>query len=156
VAQRRVLSSAGGLRARASVALPWLTHPDLTWRDLPGLIVFLCRLQLSRRTLPTRATVAAADFTINELDHLASWGRANRLEVTVEVAGSDLDEEVAYIGQSFGIASWTIHRSNGHLCLSLIGGWAGRHRTGWTMAVSSVEMATARIAGMLATGWRYA
>ncbi len=116
--------------------------------------MFLCRLQPSRPALPTSATVAAADFTINELDHLASWCRANRLEVAVEVAGSDLDEEVAYIGQGFGIASWTIHRSNGHLCLSLIGDWAGRRRTGWTMVVSSVEMATARIAGMLATGWR--
>jgi len=104
--------------------------------------------------LPTSAAVAAADFTPTELGYLASWGRANRLEVAIEAAGSDLDEEVAYIGQGFGIASWTIHRSNGHLCLSLIGDWAGRRRTGWTMAVSSVEMATARIAGMLATGWR--
>ena len=36
MAQQRVPSSGGGLRARASAALPWLTQHDRTWRDLPG------------------------------------------------------------------------------------------------------------------------
>ena len=99
-------------------------------------------------------TTAAVVFTVAELDHLASWGRANRLEVAVEAAGSDLADEVAYIGLGFGMTSWTIHRCNGHLTLSMVGDRAGRSCTGWTAAVCSVEQATARIAGVLATGWR--
>ncbi len=97
---------------------------------------------------------AAADFTPVELDQLTSWGRASRLEVAVKALRSDCADEVAYIGQGFGIVSWTIHRSNGQLWLSLVGNWAGQRRTGWTVAMGSVEQATARIAGMLATGWR--
>ena len=100
------------------------------------------------------ATAAAADFTACELDQLTSWGRANRLETAVEALGSDCADQVACIGQGFGLVSWTIHRSDGHLWLSLIADWAGRRRTGWTVAVGSVEQALARIAGMLATGWR--
>jgi len=98
-------------------------------------------------------TSAAADFTLLELDQLTSWSHANRLEVAVEALGSDCADEVAYIGQGFGIVSWTIHRSYGQLWLSLVGSWAGQRRTGWTVAVGSVEQATTRIAGMLATGW---
>ena len=89
-----------------------------------------------------------------EIDLLTSWGRASRLEVAVETLGSDCADEVAYIGQGFGAVSWTIHRSNGHLWLSLVGDRMGRRRTGWTVVVSSVEQAMARIAGMLATCWR--
>ncbi len=100
------------------------------------------------------AATPAAEFTSVEVDHLTSWGRASRLEVAVEALGSDCADEVAYIGQGFGAVSWTIHRSYGQLWLSLVGDWAGRHRTGWTVAVGSVEQATTRIAGMLATGWR--
>ena len=97
---------------------------------------------------------AAADFTLAEIGLLTSWGRANGLEVAIEALGSDFADEVAYIGQGFGTVSWTIHRSNGHLWLSLVGDWAGRRRTGWTVAVGSVEQAMARISGMIATGWR--
>ena len=86
-------------------------------------------------------TSPAAKFIPGEVDLLTSWGRASRLEV-------------AYIGQGFGTVSWTIHRSYGQLWLSLVGDWAGRRCTGWTVAVGSVEQAPARIAGMLATGWR--
>ena len=100
------------------------------------------------------AAATTADFTPAEIDHLTSWGRASRLEVAVEALGSDLADEVAYIGQGSGVVSWTIHRSHGQLWLSLVGDWAGRRRAGWTVAVGSVEQATARIAGMLATGWR--
>ena len=96
----------------------------------------------------------AAEFTPVEVDLLTSWGRASRLEVAVEALGSDCADEVAYIGQGFGAVSWTIHRSKGHLWLSLVGDWAGPRRSGWTVVVSSVEQATTRIAGMLATGWR--
>jgi len=102
----------------------------------------------------TAATTAAADFTPVEIDHLMSWGRATRVEVAVEALGSDCADGVAYIGQGFGIVSWTIHRSHGQLWLSLIGNWAGQRRTGWTVAVGSIGQATTRIAGMLATGWR--
>ena len=100
------------------------------------------------------AATSAAEFTPVEVDLMTSWGRASRLEVAVEALGSDCADEVAYIGQGFGAVSWTIHRSYGQLWLSLVGDWAGRHRAGWTVAVDSVEQATARIAGMLATGWR--
>ena len=100
------------------------------------------------------AAPPAVEFTPVEVDLLTSWGRASRLEVAVEALGSDCADEVAYIGQGFGTVSWTIHRSNGHLWLSLVGNWAGQRRTGWMIAVSSVEQATIRIAGMLATGWR--
>ena len=102
----------------------------------------------------TTAVALAAEFTPVEVERLTSWGRATRLEVAVEALGSDYAEEVAYIGQGFGAVSWTIHRSYGQLWLSLVGDWAGRRRPGWTVAVGSVEQATARIAGMLATGWR--
>lgn len=100
------------------------------------------------------AIAAATDFTATELNHLASWGRANRLEVIVEALGSDLADEVAYIGLGFGMTSWVVQRSIGQLWLSLVGDRAGRRCTGWTVAVNSVEEATARIAGILATGWR--
>ena len=99
-------------------------------------------------------TAVATDFTATELNHLALWGRANRLEVIVEVMGSDLAEEVAYIGLGFGMTSWVIQRYVGQLSLSLVGDRTGRRCIGWTVAVSSVEEATARISGMLATGWR--
>lgn len=103
----------------------------------------------------TTATAnAATGFTATELNHLVSWGRANRLEVTVEAIGSDLAGEAAYIGLGFGMTSWVIQSYIGQLWLSLVGDQAGRRCTGWTMAVNSVEEATARIAGMLATGWR--
>ena len=98
--------------------------------------------------------VTAATFTAPELAHLALWGRANRLEVTIEAVGGDPTDETAYIGSGFGMTSLTIHRCNGHLWLSKVGDWAGRRCKGWTMMVSSVEEATARIACMLATGWR--
>ena len=100
------------------------------------------------------AVTVAAEFTPLEVDLMTSWGHASRLEVAVEALGSDCADEVAYIGQGFGAVSWTIHRSNGHLWLSLVGNWAGQRRTGWTIVVSSVEQATTRIAGMLATDWR--
>ena len=101
------------------------------------------------------STIApAAEFTSVEVDLLMSWGRASRLEVAVEALGSDYAGEVTYIGQGFGAVSWIIHRTHGQLWLSLVGDWAGRRCTGWTVAVGSVEQATARIAGMLATGWR--
>ena len=100
------------------------------------------------------ATSPAAEFTPVEVERMTSWGRASRLEVAVEAFGSDCADEIAYIGQGFGVVSWTIHRSYGQLWLSLVGNWAGRHRAGWTIAVSSVEQAMTRIAGMLATGWR--
>ena len=99
------------------------------------------------------AATPAAEFTLVEVDLLTSWGRASRLEVAVEALGTDCADEVAYIGQGFGAVSWTVHRSYGQLWLSLVGDWAGRHRTGWTVAVSSVEQAMTRIAGMLTTGW---
>ncbi len=100
----------------------------------------------------TSTIAPAAEFTPVEVELLTSWGRASRLEVAVEALGSDCADEVAYIGQDFGTVSWTIHRSYGQLWLSLVGDWAGRHCAGWTVAVSSVEQAAARIAGMLATG----
>lgn len=103
-------------------------------------------------TVPAIAT--ATEFTAAEASHLASWGRANRLEVTVEALGSDLAGEAAYIGLGFGMTSWVVQRYLGQLWLSLAGDRAGRRCTGWTVAVNSVEEATARIAGILATGWR--
>ena len=117
-----------------------------------------CWLQPSSRpgvltTIPTIAA-AATDFTATELDYLALWVRANRLEVAVETTGSDLADEVAYIGLGFGMTSWIIQCYVGQLSLSLVGDRTGRRCIGWTMAVSSVEEATARISGMLATGWR--
>ena len=102
----------------------------------------------------TTTTVAETYFTAIELSHLALWVRANRLEVAVETLSSDLADEVAYIGLGFSMTSWTIQRSMGQLWLSQVGDRMGRRCKGWTMAVDSVEEATARIAGMLATGWR--
>lgn len=102
----------------------------------------------------TTITATTTHFTAIELDYLALWVRANRLEVAVEVAGSDLADEVAYIGLGFSMTSWTIQRLMGQLCLSQVGDRMGRRCKGWTMAVNSVEEATARIAGVLATGWR--
>ena len=104
-------------------------------------------------TIPAIAA-AATYFTAAELNYLALWVRANRLEVAVEAAGSDLTDEVAYIGLGFNMTSWTIQRSMGQLWLSQVGDRMGRRCKGWIMAVGSVEEATARIAGMLATGWR--
>jgi len=101
----------------------------------------------------TTATVTA-DLTPIELDHLVLWGSANRLEVAVEAIRSDLADDVAYIGLGFGLTSWTIRRCDGQLWLSMVGDRVGRRCTGWTVAVNSVEEATSRIAGMLATGWR--
>jgi hypothetical protein len=117
-----------------------------------------CRLQPSSRpvvltTVPAVAT-AATYFTATELNYLGLWVRANRLEVAVEAAGSDLADEVAYIGLGFGMTSWVIQRYVGQLSLSLGGDRTGRRCIGWTVSVSSVEEATARISGMLATGWR--
>lgn len=117
--------------------------------------MFFCQLQPgSRSVVPTTIPAAAADFTAIELSHLALWGRANRLEVAVEAMGSDLAGEAAYIGLGFGMTSWVIERHIGQLWLSMVGDQAGRRCKGWTVAVKSVEQATARIAGMLATGWR--
>jgi hypothetical protein len=99
-------------------------------------------------------TAVATDFSTAESNYLALWGRANRLEVAVEAIGSDLADEVAYIGLGFGMTSWIIQRYVGQLSLSMVGDRAGRRCTGWTVAVNSVEEATARISGMLATGWR--
>ena len=99
------------------------------------------------------ATSPAAEFTSMEVDLLTLWGRASRLEVVIESLGSDYLDEVAYIGQGFGAVSWIIHRSYGQLWCSLVGNWAGCRHTGWTVAVGSVEQATARISGMLSTGW---
>lgn len=115
-----------------------------------------CRLQISRLTLFITATsiTAALTFTAPEFNHVASWGRANGLEVSIEAIGSDLADEVAYIGQGFGMTSWTIHRCNGHLWLSMVGDWAGQRCKSWTRMVSSIEEATARITGMLTTGRR--
>ncbi len=99
-------------------------------------------------------TDAVTYFTTVELNHLALWVRTNRLEVVVETAGSDLAEEVAYIGLGFGMMSWTLQRTIVRLWLSQIGDQVGRRCEGWTVTVNSVEEATARIAGVLATGWR--
>ena len=99
------------------------------------------------------AATPAAEFTPVEVDLLTSRRHASRLEVAVEALGSDCTDEVAYIGQDHGTVSWIIHRSYGQLWLSQVGNWAGCRRTGWAVAVSSVEQATARIVGMLATGW---
>ncbi len=99
------------------------------------------------------AITPAAEFTPVEVERMTSWGRASRLEVAVEALGSDCADEVAYIGQGFGAVSWIIHRSYGQLWLSQVGNWAGCCRTSWTVAVISVEQATARIVGVLATGW---
>ena len=104
-------------------------------------------------TIPAIAA-AATYFTAAELSYLALWSRANRLEVAVEAAGSDLADEVAYIGLGFSMTSWTIQRLMGQLWLSQVGDRMGRRCKGWTVAVNSVEEATARIAGILATGWR--
>ncbi len=99
-------------------------------------------------------TDAVTYFTTVELNHLALWVRANRLEVAVEALSSDLADEVAYIGLGSSMTSWTIQRSMGQLWLSQVGDQLGRHCKGWTVAVNSIEEATARIAGVLATGWR--
>ena len=104
-------------------------------------------------TIPAIAA-AATYFTAAELNYLALWVSANRLEVAVEAAGSDLADEVAYIGLGFSMTSWTIQRPMWQLWLSQVGDRMGRRCKGWTVAVNSVEEATARIAGMLATGWR--
>ncbi len=102
----------------------------------------------------TTIAATATYFTATELNYLALWVRANRLEVAVEAAGSDLADEVAYIGLGFNMTSWTLQRSMGQLWLSQVGDRMGRRCKGWTVAVNSVEEATARISGMLATGWR--
>lgn len=103
-------------------------------------------------TIPAIAPVT--DLTVTERSYLALWGRANRLEVSVEAAGSGRADDVAYIGLGYGMASWVIRRYVGQLWLSLVSDQAGRRCEGWTVAVSSVEEATTKIAGMLATGWR--
>ena len=114
-----------------------------------------CRFQPgSRPVVLTTIPAAATYFTASEVSHLALWIRANRLEIAVEAAGSDLADEVAYIGLGFSMTSWTIQRLMGQLWLSQVGDRMGRRCKGWTVAVNSVEEATARIAGILATGWR--
>ena len=57
--------------------------------------------------------IAAADFTSVEVSLLASWGHANRLEVTVEALGSDCADEVAYIGRGSGAVSWLFRTLRG-------------------------------------------
>ena len=125
-------------------------------------MIFLSAISFSRPLQPgsrpvlgaTTTTVAETYFTATELNYLALWVRANRLEIAVEALSSDLADEVAYIGLGFNMTSWTIQRSMGQLWLSQVGDRMGRRCKGWTMAVNSVEEATARIAGVLATGWR--
>ena len=113
---------------------------------------------------PTLARIEGAHFD-GDFSHIETPGSIRtdftaapelhrRLEVTIEPVGSDPTDETADIGSGLGMTSLTIHRCNGHLWLSKVGDWAGRRCKGWTMMVSSVEEATARIACMLATSWR--
>lgn len=81
-------------------------------------------------TTPNTITAAANEFTAMEFDYLASWTRANRLEATFEIVGSDLTDQVVYIGLGFGMTSWVIQRCIGRLWLSLVGDRAGRRCTG--------------------------
>ncbi len=101
----------------------------------------------------TLSDVDLAEITPAEIAYLTQWGQANKLAVTVASAGLALADEVALIDAVSARATWTMHRAVGHLWLSLREDRPGPDCRGWTVAVSSVEEATSRIADASARVW---
>lgn len=96
---------------------------------------------IARRT----AAPGPTHFTSGETQRLAAWGQAHGLEVVIEPADAAITDEVMYVGYGQGPASWTLHRSNGHLWLARIGDRSGQPCEGWLAAVGSIEAAIAWI-----------
>ena len=90
-------------------------------------------------------SVTSTDLTASEMDDLTVWGQAHRLEVVIEAAGDDIAVDVAHVGYGYGLASWTIHRGNGHVWLARIGDQSGQPCEGWLGAVGSMSAAMDRI-----------
>jgi hypothetical protein len=94
----------------------------------------------------TTSGANSAEITPAEVAYLTQWGQANKLAVTVEVAGAARADEVALVDAVSASATWTMHRAVGHLWLSLREDRAMPDCRGWTVAVGSVEEAISRIA----------
>jgi len=86
-----------------------------------------------------------AGLTADEMDDLTIWGHAHGLEVVIDSAGEGFPVEVAYVGYGYGLASWTLHRGEGHLWLARIANRSGQPCENWLGTVSSVEEAIAKI-----------
>ena len=86
-------------------------------------------------------------FTWRERDDLTTLGYVHGLAVGII-------DEVAYVGFSHAIASWTVERVTGELRAARIADGMGRRCDGWRVAVRSIEDAMTRIVADSETeGW---
>jgi len=82
-----------------------------------------------------------------EIDDLMILGDVHGLAVGIV-------DDVAYVGFSHGLASWTVERACGTLLVARIADGMGRPCDGWQMATRSIEEAMSRIVADSETeGW---
>lgn len=86
-------------------------------------------------------------FSWREKDDLTNLGYVYRLPVV-------FIDDVAYVGFSYTVASWTIERAAGKLWVTRFADGVGCPCDGWRVAVASVEDAMARVRADSETeGW---
>ncbi len=90
---------------------------------------------------------STAGLTSPEKDDLTILGEVHGLAVGIV-------DDVAYVGFSPTLASWTVEQALGQLWVARIADGAGRPCDGWQMAVRSIEEAMTRIVADSETeGW---
>ena len=92
-------------------------------------------------------TSSSTVFTWRERDELTTLGDVYRLSV-------GFIDDVAYVGLSYTVASWTIKWASGRLWVARLADGVGCPCEGWRVAVSSIEDAMARVRADSETeGW---
>jgi len=88
-----------------------------------------------------------AGLTCSEIDDLIILGDVLGLAVGIV-------DDVAYVGFSHALASWTVERACAHLLVARIADGMGRPCNGWQMATRSIDEAFTRIIADSETeGW---
>ena len=86
-------------------------------------------------------------FTWRERDELTALGDIHKLPV-------GFIDDVAYVGLSYTVASWTVERASGMLWVTRFADGVGCPCKGWRVAVDSVSDAMARVRADSETeGW---
>jgi len=92
-------------------------------------------------------TSSQIGLTSSEMDDLIILGDVHGLPVGIF-------DDVAYVGFSHAVASWTVERACGHLLVARIADGMGRPCDGWQMVARSIEEAITRIVADSDTeGW---
>ncbi len=92
-------------------------------------------------------TRSPTPFTWSERDELTFFADVHRLPI-------GFIDDVAYVGLSYTVASWTIKRASGRLWVAPFADGVGCLCEGWRVAVDSIADAMARVRADSETeGW---